>query len=195
MRTIRLYGRLGKAFGKTFRLDVKSAAEAIRALCVQLPGFEQHLHKHSAPGYRVHVGKHKGVGTDELALQSAGDISIVPVVRGSGGKGGLGQIILGAVLIAAAVFVVPAGLTILGASVSGAMTSMGMSMLLGGISQMLAISTAADVRQSPDAKASYTLDGPVNTTSQLNPVAVVYGKAVTGSQVVSASILTEEMAV
>ena len=53
MRTIRLYGALGEQFGRVWRLDVKSPAEAVRALCSQLPGFRQYLQKNSAPGYRV----------------------------------------------------------------------------------------------------------------------------------------------
>jgi len=39
LRTIRLYGPLGTRFGREFRLAVDSPAEAVRALCVLLPGF------------------------------------------------------------------------------------------------------------------------------------------------------------
>lgn len=42
MTTIRLYGQL-RQFGKSFRLSVRSPAEAIKALCVQIPGFERFL--------------------------------------------------------------------------------------------------------------------------------------------------------
>ena len=40
MKTIRLYGELGKRFGREFKLDVQSPAEAVRALRVIVPGFQ-----------------------------------------------------------------------------------------------------------------------------------------------------------
>ena len=39
LTTIRLFGQL-RSFGKSYRLSVRTPAEAIKALCVQLPGFE-----------------------------------------------------------------------------------------------------------------------------------------------------------
>ncbi len=42
-KRIRLYGDMAKRFGREFRLDVATAAEAIRALCVIKPGFRQYL--------------------------------------------------------------------------------------------------------------------------------------------------------
>lgn len=192
MREVKLYGHLAK-FGKSFQLDVQSVAEAIRALCALLPGFEQHVRKHSAPGYRVLVGKRLGVSEEELPMHSTGDIQLVPVVRGSGGK--WGQVILGAALIAVAWWN-PMGWTASGAFLSQAtLYGMGASMLLGGISQMLVKQPNLNMRERPEAKASYTSDGPVNTTAQNNPAALIYGEVFTGSQVVSASVLTEEMAV
>jgi len=56
MKTVILHGHLRK-FGTKFNLDVKSPAEAVRALCVLCKGFRQHLETHSEPGYRVLVGK------------------------------------------------------------------------------------------------------------------------------------------
>lgn len=42
MRTIKLYGKLRK-FGREFKLAVSTPAEAIKALCVMVPGFEKFL--------------------------------------------------------------------------------------------------------------------------------------------------------
>ena len=42
MTTIRLHGQL-RQFGRSFKMAVKSQAEAVRALCVQVPGFERFL--------------------------------------------------------------------------------------------------------------------------------------------------------
>lgn len=193
MRTVRLHGALAK-FGKAFKLDVRSAAEAVRALCVQIPGFENHLRTHSAPGYRVHVGKHKSISKDELTLESEGDISIVPVIRGA--RKALG-IILGIVLI-----VVTWGFgASLGMAASGALWSqatfygLGVSMILSGVSQLLVKPPQMGGRQEDKSRPSYSLDGPVNTVAQTNPVPVVYGEVIVGSQAISSSLVTEELAI
>ncbi|WP_416348642.1 hypothetical protein, partial [Listeria welshimeri] len=41
LRKIRLYGALGKRFGREHRLAVANAAEAVRALGVLFDGFQQ----------------------------------------------------------------------------------------------------------------------------------------------------------
>lgn len=52
MKTVRLYGHLGVRFGRVFRLDVASPAEAVRALLLQLPGFRDAiLSSEGAGGY------------------------------------------------------------------------------------------------------------------------------------------------
>ena len=43
LKTIKLYGVLGKKFGKEFHLAVESTREAVKALSVQVPGFEQFM--------------------------------------------------------------------------------------------------------------------------------------------------------
>ena len=47
LKTIKLYGILAKKFGKEFHLAVDNTREAMRALCVQVRGFEHFmLHAH-----------------------------------------------------------------------------------------------------------------------------------------------------
>ena len=41
LREIRLYGHLGKKFGRIHRFAVESAQEAIMAMCMVLDGFER----------------------------------------------------------------------------------------------------------------------------------------------------------
>lgn len=43
LKTIKLYGVLAKKFGKEFKLAVESTREAVKALSVQVPGFEQFM--------------------------------------------------------------------------------------------------------------------------------------------------------
>lgn len=52
IRTVRLYGWLGRAFGREHRLAVASPAEAVRALCALLPGFEKALADSGERGVR-----------------------------------------------------------------------------------------------------------------------------------------------
>ncbi len=47
LKTIKLYGILGQKFGREFKLDVANTREAMRALSVQIAGFEHFMtHAH-----------------------------------------------------------------------------------------------------------------------------------------------------
>ena len=105
IRTVRLYGWLGRAFGREHRLAVASPAEAVRALCALLPGFEKALADSDERGVRFacFAGR-RNLAEDELGLPVGDDaIRIAPVLAGAK-SGGLFQTILGAVLLAAATF-------------------------------------------------------------------------------------------
>lgn len=88
MKTIHLHGILAKKFGKTFKLSVNSTKEAMRALCVQLSGFEAFMMNAHRQGLRfaVYHDKHN-VGERELEMaHSSKVIRIVPIVEGSKNK-------------------------------------------------------------------------------------------------------------
>lgn len=189
LRTIRLYGKLGAQFGRVHRLAVQSTAEAVRALCVLVPGFERELMTSRDRGiaYACFLGK-DNIGNDQLALSGGeDDIRIAPVLAGA--KGGVLQTILGITLIAAAFLFAPNLL------VAGLMINAGVSLIAGGVMQMLSpqqqkLSTG----DSPDNQASYNFNGPVNTTAQGNPVPLLYGRMIVGSAVISAGILAQDQA-
>jgi predicted phage tail protein len=189
LRIIRLSGKLGAQFGRIHRLAVESTAEAVRALCVMLPGFQTELmtSKDRGIAYACFVGK-TNISKDDLQLAGGGDIRIAPVMAGAK-SGGFLQTVLGVALIAASFFI-PGG-AVLAASV----LSMGVSMALGGVVQMLSPqqnqSSAADKVENG---ASYNFNGPVNTTAQGNPVPVLYGRMIVGSAVISAGILAQDQA-
>lgn len=125
LRTIHLHGSLAEQFGPSFKMQVNSPCEAIRALCTQLHGFERTIAEGDA--FRCVVGKKISKGrsfgatrlprTDDEHREAAKtlatdlrqpwhtgeeDFHIVPVVRGRG-RGGVAKIVVGVVLIAAAV--------------------------------------------------------------------------------------------
>lgn len=191
LRTVRLYGKLGARFGRVHRLAVNSVAEAVRALCVLLPGFEREMMTSGDRGvsYACFLAK---TNINEETLQApAGqdEIRIAPVIRGAK-RGGLFQTVLGVALLAVAWWN-PAGW--LGAAAQMGLMAAGAGMAIGGVFQMMAptqqgLSTA----DRPENGASYNFNGPVNTTAQGNPVPLGYGKKIVGSAVVSAGIYSED---
>lgn len=196
MMTILLYGALGRQFGKIHRFAVRSPGEAIRALSVNFPGFRRALIDGGA--YRVLRGGRAALGVDDLrAPQSAREsLRIVPVVQGARG---LGQLILGAALFMAIgpvgefmAFNMEAGAAMT-SFVTGGMKAIGVSLMLSGVSSMLFSPVKTKSTERPENQPSYAFDGPVNTSTQGNPVPVCYGRAVVGSQVISAGLSVDPL--
>lgn len=192
MKTIKLHSWLGKRYGGTFELDVASPAEAIQALCALLPGFRRDLAE-DTQGFTLWVDD-ENKGPEDLAAPFSDRevMHLVPVVAGAK-EGGIGQIILGIVLIVAAPYMAPylAGLGVTSAGIA----AFGVSMVLGGISQMLFSPPEMKLQEKPENKPSYAFSGAVNTVQQGNCVPVLYGELITGSQVISAGLFVEEVAV
>lgn len=195
MKTILLLGELGKRFGREHRLDVKSPAEAIRALVANFPALEKHLmNSGKRVRYRVMVGEQTLPGAERLH-DPAGEnevIKFIPVIVGAKGDG-LFQTIMGAVLIVVG-FVL--SFTPL-APVSPYLYAMGAAMMLGGVAQMLT-PTPKTTTNVPDYTEqsntqSYVFNGAVNVTAQGNPVPIGYGRMLVGSAVISAGIQTVDI--
>ena len=192
LRTIRLYGRLGARFGRKFRLAVSSPAEAIRALCVLLPGFKQYLMaaKGSGMEFAVFGGRQNLVKEQLKDPPGDDDIRIAPVMVGAKRAGAL-QTIVGAVLIVvgAILYYTPVGVPLI---------KLGVAMAAGGIVQMLSPQpTGLGAKDSPENTPSYSMNGAVNTQAQGNPVPLAYGGhdtkgMFTGSAVISGGIYAEE---
>ena len=199
MKTIQLTGRLAKAFGEFFRFDIVDPAEAIRALCYQIPGFEEELRKGHYRVTRLQEDEKKNTDIDEneiyLAFGKSIGLRIEPVIQGSKKKGGLGKIILGVVLISAA-FILPgaAGLSqslIAGSKLTyGTLAQLGVAMLAQGVSSLL--TPSVDDAGTDEDESSHMIDATGNMIEQGHPVPVVFGEVFTGSVVVSAGISTEE---
>ena len=190
IRTIRLYGRLGAKFGRVHRMAVKSAAEAVRALCVLLPGLEAYMtqSKDRGEGYAVFYGK-ENLSKEELRNPSGNsDIRIAPVIIGSK-SGGMFNVIVGAVIIIVSVVIDYFTGGAFGAATGYSTYVYGAGMILGGIVQMLTpIPKGRGAEDRPDNKSSAVFNGAVNTQAQGNPVQVLYGELIVGSAVISAGI-------
>lgn len=190
IRKVKLYGKLRK-FGNEFYLSVATPAEAIRALCVQIPGFEKFLgeSKKNNLEYAVFNGK-QNIGECELEFQGVGDIRIAPVISGSK-RNGLFQTILGAALIAVAYFNPFGALT---GPMTTALMAGGISMVAGGVVQMLSPQPKGlDSREPTENKPSYAFSGPVNTTAFGNPIPILGGSRVVGGAIVSAGLYSEDI--
>ncbi|EKY1998623.1 tail assembly protein [Cronobacter sakazakii] len=194
LKTVRLYGALGARFGRVHRLVIASPAEACRALSVILPGFEQYMQTAHLRGLRFAVfrGK-KNIGQDELKHNSGEeDIRIAPVIAGSK-RGGVLQTIIGAVLVVGALALGPVGIGTIAGSTAMSIGLMGVSMMIGGVVQMLSPQPGGLAsRQDPDNAPSYAFGGPVNTTAMGNPVGLLYGEREIGGAIVSAGIYTND---
>ena len=193
MTRIELGGVLGKTFGKSHERLVSTTAEAMRALCCTINGFEKFLNTSKNRGltYAVFRGK-KNIGEDDLGFPVTTEIiRLVPVIIGSK-KAGLLQTILGAVLVVAGVIVT--GLSWgYAAPVGGAMISSGIGLMAGGIIQMLSPQPGGLAsKQSADNQASYAFGGVTNTAAQGYPVPLGYGKRRIGGAIISAGIYVED---
>lgn len=193
---VRLYGKLGARFGRLHRLAVNSPAEAVKALCVTLDGFEPFLTNAKDHGmvFSVFNGK-KNIGEDDLeAANGNADIRIAPIIEGAK-KAGAFQTILGSVLVVVGIAVAYfAGWTGIGAAVGFGIAKFGGLMAAGGAIQMLSPqNNGLKSRQDPDNRPSYAFGGPVNTTGMGNPVSVLYGEREIGGAIISAGIIAEDI--
>lgn len=193
LKTIKLYGILAKKFGKEFRLDVENTREAMRALSVQVPGFEHFmLHAHEQ-GLEFAVFQDKqNISETELDMStSAKVIKVVPKVKGAGGAV---QTILGAVLVVVGIVVgVTTGWTGVGGAAGAALIGAGVGMMVGGIAMMLMPKIENQDQNQDGNKANKGFGGAVTTVAQGNPVPVLYGQREVGGFIASAGQYPEDL--
>ncbi|MDV4236160.1 tail assembly protein [Acinetobacter baumannii] len=214
LKTIKLYGILGQKFGREFKLDVANTREAMRALSVQIAGFEHfmtHAHEQGLAFAIFLKGKGSGnkrgkkrpaiydhetkrlitgdnIGEEQLDMNTEADtIHIVPRVMGAGGNNGILQLVLGAILIAASF--IPG----IGQAAQVALIGAGAGMAMGGVASMLMpkIDNTQDQNQDGN-RANKGFGGAVTTVAQGNPVPILYGQREIGGFIVSAGQYPED---
>ncbi|EOZ9868418.1 tail assembly protein, partial [Escherichia coli] len=169
---------------------MNTAAEAIRALSLQVPGFRRQMNEgwyqiriageDTAPE-AVYARLHEQLGEGAV-------IHIVPRLAGAG-KGGL-QIVLGAAAIVGSFFTAGASMAAWGAALSAGgfsattmLFSLGASMILGGVAQMLAPKAKVPEYKSTDNGRQNTYFSSLdNMIAQGNPMPVPYGEMLVGSR-------------
>ena len=186
---VRLYGKLGGTFGREHRLSVSSVREAVRALCIMIPGFERHLETSAERGvtYTVFNGP-DNLSEKDLQLDGVHDvIRIAPVTMGSK-KVGVVQTILGAALVAVgfALSFTPY------AAASPFMYKMGAAMMLGGVAQILSPVATPGITNTSDTRKSYSFGSPANQAAAGGCVPVLHGLREIGGVIISGGIYAEE---
>jgi predicted phage tail protein len=211
IRSVYLHGAIGREFGREWRLDIVSPAEAVRALCTLRPAIEKAL---KAGFWRVIVGPPRLRNAIELELihMDAGeqDIHIVPATPPKGGDdtvANVGKVIVGVALTVASFWMGGAagiayfsawGLSAAGTTMAASMVmSVGLALTFGGIAGLLtprlAAAGAATDMARPEDRPSFLFNGAVNNSIQGSPVPVVMGTHLVGSILISASIYVEDI--
>lgn len=194
MRQVILYGELGRRFGREHNLSVRSASEAIQAMCINFPDFKKFLstaHK-SGVGFKVFVGK-SSLKKAEDSLLPSGDSDTIRIAPAVFGSGAVTRIIVGTALIVGGAFLTGVSLGG-GITLGGVMIQTGAALVLGGVAELIAGSpkTGSDQSGLDINGQSFIFSGPENVTRQGGAVPVGYGRVMVGSTVISAGIENED---
>lgn len=225
-QVVRLLGDLGERYGAEHAFyNLRTPADAIKLLSINYPEFKAELitaHEKGI-GYRV-LQAGVDLNFDELQLPiGQNDLIITPVLVGQGGAGkifaGIGLIAISFLLPGAGLFgtvgLFGAGQAAVGvstiavlnaAAVGTALSAIGASMILGGVTEMLSpqldignlggANTRDDLRatrpesvnRGADGQQSYAYLGAQNTVGVGATIPVAYGKVLIGSHVISADV-------
>ncbi len=211
-QVVRLLGDLGERYGAEHVYhNLRTPADAIKLLCINHPEFRNELlvaHEKGI-GYRV-LQAGVDLKLDELELPiGRNDLVIAPVMTGSD-LGDVGNFLLGAALIGVAL-INPFGAAAIGTFggtpilVNTAVATLGATMVLGGITQMLSpqpelpnggvnargefsATRPESVNRGADGQQSYAYLGAQNTVGVGATIPVAYGKVLIGSHVISADV-------
>ena len=193
LKKIKVYGTLRKFLGQAeFKVDLNTPREAISFLVCNFQGIEEHM---AEQFYTIQVGS-KVITEDLLNLNTQDYIIIIPVVHGNflpilAGVGAL----FGAAAIPATIL----GSELLATLAVSALTSIGTSMVIDGVTSMLSpqqnnLSPTGQDSLDPAALASnYSFTGLTNISNAGVPVNLVYGEIVVGSIVVSNGVDTVQV--
>ncbi len=194
MVNIYLTGKLGRLFGEKWRLDVRSPAEAIRAIDANLKGkLRQYLSGEGAKkNYKIALQKRDNVVFSEEAKNPSGqsDIYIIPTIAGRGDSA-VGKIVVGIVLIVLAFYTGGASLSASGGlfgAYAGTVAAVGFSLVLGGITQLLTPTPNFDSSSVSDQnQRGSVFQGTATAIQQGGAVPVCYGRVLLAPMPISIS--------
>lgn len=201
MVTIRLLGEAGRRYGRKFQLAVKTPAEALRALCLQIPGLRQYLLESGEKGidWRVVTDHAEGLDEDQMLWPLSKRLVLAPLPAG---RGGVGKIIAGVALVAIAIILPGAGLFAGGAigfgttagfsAITAVAGNIGLALIFGGVAELLTptpkmpnvkgIGGASSSGHSQEEQLnSFAFDKSNANTVQGDVVPVLYGERIIGA--------------
>ena len=195
LRKVKLYGELADFIGhKELDAVINSTADAIKFLISNFEGLEAHM---SQRHYKVLVNDYEIEEQDIHNPIGQSDVSIVPVISGSGG---VGRALAGVALIGLA-FATGGGSLSLGlsgftggAGISAIVGNVGIALTLMGVSEILfPLPKPPEFSNEEDPRISFNFSGVQNTSRAGTSHPIVYGEIVTGSVVISAGIDTNQV--
>jgi predicted phage tail protein len=199
-----LSGGLAKKFGKVHEFHVADLREMLRAMSAMVPGFRKYVeHAHLKGVHFAFYSGGKNIGLEEFDMSTgATEYRMSQVIEGSKQAGVL-QIVIGAVALVAAFFTAGMSMAAWGAAMgtvtaagiaTTALTSLGISMMMGGVVSMLTPQPSYNIgsASSTDNQPNYAFGAPVNTVAMGYPVPVLYGQREIGGAVISAGIFSSD---
>ena len=189
MVNVRFYGSL-KQFGSEFRLDCQTTAEIVQALTSQIPKLRQFIQQGL---FTVRVGRdyfdnrylEQGLSHK---LKDDATVHFTPVLKGSK-RGGLFGVIAGVAIIASAIVLGP--LTgIISTNAAWIVGSVGASLLLGGVAQMLTKMPEMKIGTEKEKKQSTAFSNLSNMAAQGKAMPLAYGRMRVGSLIISQGVET-----
>lgn len=178
MVTVKLLGELGRRFGREYKLNIKSAAEAIRAIGFQVQGFREFIRDSAENGVRWKVVTQDPAGVDEEGLHypCGKRVVIAPIAVG---KGAVGKILVGVAFIA--VMIATGGAAGFLGQAAISVGFLGGGLILSGVAQLLTPTPQNEARGVEEQRNSFTFDRSNANTAQGSVVPVLYGERLIGS--------------
>ena len=155
-----LHGDLQR-FGRRLSLYVNTAAEAIRALSMQMPGFRRQMNE---GWYQIRIAGDEAAAIVGSFFTTGGSMALWGTALSAGGF-----------------------------SATTMLFSLGASMILGGVAQMLAPKAKTpDYRATDNGRQNTYFSSLDNMIAQGNPMPVPYGEMLVGSRRISQDISTRD---
>ena len=176
------HGVLRQTWPLDYECEAATPSEALTALTV--------MHKLTPPTgsrfWQVRLMGYDTVPAINSPLQSA-ELHIVPDFSGGGG---VVKIIVGAVLIVAAIFLAPYALGPITAALIGALAGTGISLVLGGVLELLTPSPKTATAAGSTPGSNY-LSVPKNTVANNTRIPIGFGRFLVYGQFLSVNIQSD----
>ena len=186
LKKIKVYGKLRQFLGRSyFMAAVKSPQQAMSFLTANFEGVQKHMNDQI---YKIKMGG-RVITEEYLTMSGQGDIQIIPVATGAvpvvvgivatAGAGAAGAAVGGLL-----------GSALVGTIVTAALTTVGTSMIIGGVTDLLAPQnpvpgTSSVSNIDPNIRGSYSFSGIQNVSSSGVPIPIIYGLVFSGSIIIS----------